>query len=46
MRILLIEDDVSLGESLTWGLQAEGYVVQVARDGIEGLHTPPSTRST
>lgn len=37
MRILLIEDDVALAESLTWGLQAEGYVVQVARDGIEGL---------
>jgi DNA-binding response OmpR family regulator len=37
MRILLIEDDLALGESLTWGLQAEGYVVQVARDGIEGL---------
>ena len=37
MRILLIEDDVALAESLTWGLQAEGYVVQVAHDGIEGL---------
>jgi DNA-binding response OmpR family regulator len=37
VRILLIEDDVALAESLTWGLQAEGYVVQVAYDGIEGL---------
>ena len=37
MRILLIEDDVALTESLTWGLQAEGYVVDVARDGVEGL---------
>jgi DNA-binding response OmpR family regulator len=37
MRILLIEDDVALAESLTWGLQAEGYVVQTARDGVEGL---------
>jgi DNA-binding response OmpR family regulator len=37
VRILLIEDDVALAESLTWGLQAEGYVVQVAHDGIEGL---------
>jgi DNA-binding response OmpR family regulator len=37
MRILLIEDDVALTESLTWGLQAEGYVVQVAHDGIDGL---------
>jgi DNA-binding response OmpR family regulator len=37
MRILLIEDDLALAESLTWGLQAEGYVVQIAHDGIEGL---------
>ena len=37
MRILLIEDDLALAESLQWGLQAEGYVVQVAHDGIEGL---------
>jgi DNA-binding response OmpR family regulator len=38
VRILLIEDDVALTKSLTWGLQAEGYVVQVAHDGIGGLH--------
>ena len=37
MRILLIEDDVALAESLAWGLLAEGYVVQIAHDGIEGL---------
>lgn len=37
MRILLIEDDVALAESLSWGLQAEGYVVQVAHDGVAGL---------
>ena len=37
MRILLIEDDVALAESLAWGLRAEGYVVQTAHDGIEGL---------
>jgi DNA-binding response OmpR family regulator len=37
VRILLIEDDVAFAESLTWGLQAEGYVVQVAHDGVEGL---------
>jgi DNA-binding response OmpR family regulator len=37
MRILLIEDDVALAESLAWGLRAEGYVVQIIRDGREGL---------
>ncbi|HEY0474015.1 MAG TPA: response regulator transcription factor [Kribbella sp.] len=37
MRILLIEDDVAFAESLSWGLQAEGYVVEIAHDGVEGL---------
>lgn len=37
MRILLIEDDVALAESLAWGLRAEGYVVQIVGDGREGL---------
>jgi len=37
MRILVIEDDEALGASLTWGLQAEGYAVQLAGDGTEGL---------
>jgi DNA-binding response OmpR family regulator len=37
VRILLIEDDVAFAESLSWGLQAEGYVVQIAHDGVEGL---------
>jgi DNA-binding response OmpR family regulator len=37
MRILLIEDDEALGASLTWGLQAEGYAVQLTTDGNEGL---------
>jgi DNA-binding response OmpR family regulator len=37
MRILIIEDDVSLGASLTWGLGAEGYTVELVADGAEGL---------
>jgi DNA-binding response OmpR family regulator len=37
VRILLIEDDVAFAESLSWGLQAEGYVVEIAHDGVEGL---------
>jgi DNA-binding response OmpR family regulator len=37
MRILIIEDDVSLGASLTWGLGAEGYAVELVADGAEGL---------
>lgn len=37
MRILVIEDDEALGASLTWGLQAEGYAVELVADGAEGL---------
>jgi DNA-binding response OmpR family regulator len=37
MRILVIEDDEALGASLTWGLRAEGYAVQLVTDGNEGL---------
>ena len=37
MRILIIEDDPSLGASLTWGLGAEGYTVELVEDGAEGL---------
>jgi two-component system, OmpR family, response regulator len=37
VRILVIEDDEALGASLTWGLQAEGYAVVLAADGVEGL---------
>jgi two-component system, OmpR family, response regulator len=37
MRILIIEDDESLGASLTWGLGAEGYTVELVADGAEGL---------
>jgi DNA-binding response OmpR family regulator len=37
MRILIIEDDVSLGASLSWGLGAEGYAVELVADGAEGL---------
>jgi DNA-binding response OmpR family regulator len=37
MRVLLVEDDAALAESLTWGLQAEGYVVDAADNGEDGL---------
>lgn len=37
MRILLIEDDAALCESLSFQLEREGYAVDVAQDGEEGL---------
>ncbi|WP_211225666.1 response regulator transcription factor [Amycolatopsis nigrescens] len=37
MRVLVIEDEQRLAEALRWGLQADGYVVEVAGNGTEGL---------
>lgn len=37
MRILLIEDDESLGETVSFQLQKEGFSVDLCRDGEEGL---------
>jgi two-component system response regulator PhoP len=38
MRILLIEDDVRLVESLSEQLRREGFAVDVSSDGVEGLY--------
>jgi DNA-binding response OmpR family regulator len=37
MRVLVVEDEQDMAESLTWGLEAEGYVVDVADNGEDGL---------
>lgn len=37
MRVLLVDDDNHLVDALKRGLQAEGYAVDVALDGVEGL---------
>ncbi len=37
MRVLIVEDDVSMAGSLQRGLVAEGYLVDVANDGAQGL---------
>lgn len=36
-KILVVEDDAALGETIAYNLRREGYAVQLARDGIEGL---------
>jgi two-component system, OmpR family, response regulator len=38
MRILVVEDDELLSRSLQRGLQADGYSVDVAADGVDGLN--------
>jgi DNA-binding response OmpR family regulator len=37
MRLLVVEDEVRLAESLQRGLDAEGFSVDVAHDGVSGL---------
>ena len=37
MRILVVEDEERLAGALTNGLMAEGFSVDVARDGLDGL---------
>ncbi|MBI0297998.1 response regulator transcription factor [Streptomyces sp. PRKS01-29] len=38
MRLLIVEDERRLALSLARGLRAEGFAVDVAHDGQEGLH--------
>src|SRR5260370_11139459 len=37
MRVLVVEDEWAMAEHLNWGLAAEGYVVDVADNGEDGL---------
>jgi two-component system OmpR family response regulator len=37
MRVLLVEDEPSLTETITAGLRAEGFVVVAVSNGVEGL---------
>ena len=38
MKILIIEDEVKTGDYLKQGLGEAGFVVDLARDGMDGLH--------
>ncbi|HET8621873.1 MAG TPA: response regulator, partial [Acidimicrobiales bacterium] len=37
MRVLVVDDEVHLGEALARGLTAEGFDVEVSLDGLDGL---------
>jgi len=38
MRLLLVEDDLKIASFILKGMKAEGYAVDHASDGQEGLH--------
>jgi two-component system OmpR family response regulator len=37
MRVLVVEDEVALADTIGRGLQAEGFTVEVTHDGADGL---------
>ena len=37
MRVLMVEDEVRLAETVSRGLVAEGFVVDIVHDGADGL---------
>jgi DNA-binding response OmpR family regulator len=37
MKLLVVEDDAKIADALRRGLTAEGFQVEVARDGVDGL---------
>lgn len=43
MRLLVVEDDILLGEGLCMGLRKKGYAVDKAVDGIDALNLIEST---
>jgi len=38
MKILIVEDEPKIGDYLRQGLMEAGFVVDLARDGLDGLH--------
>ena len=36
-KILIVEDDPAISETVAYNLVSEGYQIQVASDGLEGL---------
>ena len=38
MRILVVEDEPKTGDYLKQGLTEAGFMVDLARDGLDGLH--------
>jgi heavy metal response regulator len=44
MKLLIVEDEVKAAEYLRKGLSEEGYVVEVAHNGVDGLHMAAENR--
>jgi DNA-binding response OmpR family regulator len=44
MRVLLIEDEVILAEQIADGLRDQGMAIDIANDGLDGLHKAGTNR--
>jgi len=44
LRVLMVEDEIRLAETVRRGLTAEGFVVDVVHDGAEGLFSARTNR--
>jgi two-component system copper resistance phosphate regulon response regulator CusR len=44
MKILVVEDEVKTGDYLRQGLVEAGFIVDLVRDGLDGLHQSISWR--
>nr|WP_284288417.1 response regulator transcription factor [Angustibacter aerolatus] len=38
VRVLVVDDEVRMAEAVARGLRAEGFAVDLAHDGVDGLH--------
>ena len=38
MKILVVEDEIKAGDYLKQGLSEAGFMVDIARNGVDGLH--------
>jgi DNA-binding response OmpR family regulator len=43
VRVLVVEDETVLARAVARGLEAEGFAVDVAHDGVDGLHRARET---
>jgi DNA-binding response OmpR family regulator len=43
MRVLVVEDEIGLAETIRDGLNQQGFTVDLAHDGVEGLWTAAET---
>ena len=46
MKLLIVEDEAKLADYLRKGLSEEGYVIDVAANGIDGLIKTLASRSS